>query len=180
VDTTQAFMAGFRVGLRHKETTLGISLTSEPVDLNIYPGAADTLGVDPASIDEVRFTRIGLDFYTRIWRITAESEYININYDEDLDEVDLDKEFWYGTLGYHFDEQWYVYTSRWHTEEALWHPALGGVHRTFVISGVGARFALNDRLTFKFQYGKGEYEFEEFDTEEYDFDHTSLGVSVLF
>jgi hypothetical protein len=180
VDTSGVFMGGARIGVRHKETTFGVSFTGEPVDLNILPGAADTLGVPADEIDSINFGRIGVDFYTRVWRLDLEAEYITIDYDEDLEDVDLDKTFWYATLGYHFNEKWYAYVSTWKTEEALWHPARGGIHRDFRISGFGGRYALSDRLVFKAQFGKGEYEFEEFDTSEFDFEHTSLAVSVFF
>jgi hypothetical protein len=68
----------------------------------------------------------------------------------------------------------------WETEEALWHPQIGSIHRTLRISGVGARYAMNDRLVFKAQFGRGEYESEEFDLSEFDFDHSSVAVSVFF
>jgi hypothetical protein len=180
VDTTAGFMGGIRVGLRHKETSLGVSFTGEPIDFNIYPGAADSLGVNPDEIDAIAFTRFGVDFYSRIWRIDAEGEYIKVNYDENLEDVDLDKDFWYATLGYHFNERWYAYMTSWETEEALWHPQIGSIHRTLRISGLGARYAMNDRLVFKAQFGRGEYESEEFDLSEFDFDHSSVAVSVFF
>jgi hypothetical protein len=183
VDTTDFFMGGGRLGLRHKDTELGVSFTGEMMDLNdFFPDAADSLGLSRQTLDDTPFTRLGVDFTTRFRRASLESEFISIVYHEDVAGFNIDKQFGYVTLGYQFTDRWFAYATYWETRENYWFPYLDNVDQTFRISGGGFSCVVNDRVTLKGQAGTGTYESRVpgLDLSEYDFDHTSLAVSVFF
>lgn len=184
VDTTGMFMGGGRIGLRYKDTMLGFSLTGDEVDLvDFYPGLPDSIGVSPDRLDGVIRTRLGLDFSTTLKRVALETEYIKVTYHDDIGGFNIDKSFGYVTLGYHFTDRWFGYTSYWKTVENWWDTPYGVPgERTFTISGVGASYALNDRITFKGQFGEGNYETDipDVDLSEFDFSHSTVAVSVFF
>jgi hypothetical protein len=181
-DTTSHFMAGGRIGLRHKETSIGFSFTGEKVDLvDFEPGIADTFGVAVDELDDVTLRRLGVDFYTRFHGVSVEAEYAKVDYQEDVNGLDIDKNFGYVTLGYDITDQWFAYLSYWETNEGFFITPVGvGGEINFQIMGFGATYALNDRMKFKGQFGKGQYEANVLDLSEFDFDYTALAVSVRF
>jgi hypothetical protein len=184
VDSTGMFMVGGRVGLRHKDTMLGVSLTGDEVDLvDFFPGLPDSIGVSEDRLDGVVRTRLGLDFSTTLRRVALETEYIKVMYHEDIGGFNIDKSFGYVTLGYHFTDRWFGYASYWRTVENFWTTPYGVPgERTFTIDGVGVSYAFNDRITFKGQYGEGKYETDipNVDLSEFDFGHGTVAVSVFF
>lgn len=181
-DTTGHFMAGGRIGLRHKDTSVGFSFTGEKIDLiDFFPAMADSFDVEPSELDDITRTRIGVDLYTRFRRVSLEAEHTRVEYHEDVDALSIDKEFSYATLGYDITDKWFAYVSYWKTVEDHWITPFGvGGERTFTIRGFGATYALNERIKFKGQFGKGEYEADIADLSEFDFDYTALAVTVFF
>jgi hypothetical protein len=183
-DSTDVMMVGGRIGLKHKSTEIGFSVTGEKLNLNdLLPGVADSLEVSPRRLEDVAFSRIGVDFYTAVHRFTLEAEYTTVEFHEDVDDLDVDKEFGYATLGYDLTDQWQVYASFWKTSEGFFITPFGlGGTRELQITGGGFWYRLNERIAFKGQFGKGEYETKDIDVDlsEFDFEHTSVAVSVRF
>jgi len=178
-DTTGSVLVGGRVGARLREFQLGFSFTHQPV--SFFQGLEDTLGGGADRFDSVAQRRFGVDFSFQVWRFNFESEYINVMYDEDAPEIDVDKQFGYLTLGYQISERWHIYLSHWQLQEYR-NDLLVPEKIIIQIPNVGASFTMNDRITFKAQSGSGNFETEKagVDISEKDFDFFTLAVSVFF
>jgi hypothetical protein len=180
VDTTNTFLLGGRIGIRLKDFKIGFSATHEKVNLRFV----DT-GIARYEFiyNEVPRIRLGGDISFHIRQFSFEGEYIAVNSNEISEiringeirndtagETGYDAKFYYGTLGYQITEQVFAYASYWYvTHEqpfiASQIPRLLTTVGAFILNGptVGVSFKLNDRLTFKGQYGylnvKDEYPF---------------------
>ena len=179
VDTTDAAMGGGRIGLRYRDVQIGVSGTGEPT--NFFVGLEDTLGGSPDRFRNVPRARLGVDFSFEVWRFAFESEYIDVFYDEDAPEIDVNKRFAYFTLGIHATERWFFYLSHWHTRQHF--NDLVEPHEVdFFVPNMGFAFTKDDNVTFKAQFGTGEYRTDApgADEQSHDFDYTSFAVSVFF
>jgi hypothetical protein len=179
VDTTDALMGGGRIGLRYRDVQIGVSATGEPTDF--FVGLEDTLGGSPDRFRDVPRARLGVDFSFEVWRIAFESEYIDVVYEEDAPEVNLNKRFAYATLGIHATERWFFYLSHWYTKQHfndLVNPSVV----EFFVPNMGFAFTKDDHVTFKGQFGTGEHRTDAPGVAEQtqDFDYTSFAVSVFF
>jgi hypothetical protein len=179
VDTTDALMGGGRIGLRYRDAQLGVSGTGEPTDF--FVGLEDTLGGSPDRFRDVPRARLGVDFSFEVWRFAFESEYIDVFYDEDAPEIDVNKRFAYVTLGIHATERWFFYLSHWHTTQHF-NDLVEPLEVDFFVPNIGFAFTKDDHVTFKGQFGTGEYQTEAPGTAEqkHDFDFASFAVSVFF
>jgi hypothetical protein len=178
VDTTASVMVGGRVGARLREFQLGFSFTHQPV--SFFQGLEDTLGGGADRFDSIAQRRIGVDFSFQVWRFNFESEYINVMYDEDAPEINVDKQFGYYTIGYQISERWHIYLSQWILQEYR-NDLLAPQKITINIPNFGASFTMNDRITFKAQVGSGEFETDTGeDISDQNFDFFTMAVSVFF
>lgn len=154
IDLTNTFLIGGRVGLRFGEAKVGFSATRENVNLT---GEAFQ-GVPLFTYDKVPRIRFGGDLSFQVERLSFEGEVISITYDDNLPQIDNDKLFYYGTLGFRITEQLFPYVTYWLTQfnypfvasipGPIIHTGTGKIE----MLGVGAAFQLNDRITFKGQY----------------------------
>ena len=209
VDSTTTVLVGGRLGLRYDELTLGGSITRETV--NFFRDLESPLGVPERSLSSVPKTRLGADLSLHLEKVSFEGEVIAVRYDVDppsalqprpgggRPRIDLDRLFYYGTLGYHINERLFAYASYWFSEEGFdlktgptdfldeldVEVITGGLRYTVLRDEVGF-----DRVTLKAQYayvdiraeGRGRDQFGQ----EINFKETphlniiGLGVSVLF
>lgn len=211
VDTTSTFLVGGRVGLRVEELKLGVSVTRESVNflriLAQSEGEASVLeGVPADRFNGVPKTRIGVDLSFHYRKFSFEGELINVLYgvdtpaelglfpDRSKPRIDIDRLFYYGTLGYEMTERLFVYGSYWYTEEgALLRVPLGTEREKLSIDvfTVGARYSILqdedgfDRVTLKAQYAYVPNDFQ-FEKEAFSFESNQiihffgLAISVLF
>ena len=97
--------------------------------------------------------------------------------------VDLDKQFGYATLGYHLDDNWFIFFSYWDARQMQTIIETGQMFETrFKLPNFGFLARVNDRVSFKghFGTGKNEADLPGFDASKEDFDYSSLAVSVFF
>ena len=180
VDTTRTVLVGGRAGLRVGEVKLGVSATRDQMNalreivMPPVEGVPSLLeGVAAEVFNGVPRTRLGVDLSLHPGRFSFESELIAVRYGVDLPpelmrfpdgrapSIDLDRVFYYGTLGYEATEDLFVYGSYWFTDQAFGIQAPRRVFRDEVdvdVFSVGARYRLLqdedglDRVTVKAQY----------------------------
>jgi hypothetical protein len=95
--------------------------------------------------------------------------------------VNLDKSFFYATLGYNINDAWFVYASHW-TTNSYRNDLVNVIKSKLTVPNVGFAYAHNERLTFKWQFGAADaqYDFPGLPDKFGDFHYTSLAVSVFF
>lgn len=155
VDTTTTFLIGGRLGIRYRELKLGFSGTYEKK--NDFMEFADTLGRQPSELQGMPKTRLGGDLSYNFANFSFESEFIIVDFDEGIPELELDLDFYYATLGYHLTEQLYVYGSYWYMDlhRAFLFPDNGEVvDATIFTPNVGVSYNVNDRLRLKGHYAR--------------------------
>jgi hypothetical protein len=151
VDTTKLFLVGGRFGLRTSNFKVGASLTFDHLD---FYEAALSLGYPPAGFNSVPRLRLGADFSFETGKWFWASEFIRVTYDDDQPEFNFDKEFYYGTLGYHFTERLFAYGGYWVTRQNNL-PV-----QDFDIFALtpGAAYNFNNTICVKAQYGRVHFE----------------------
>ena len=188
VDSTNTFLVGGRIGVRFGELKFGFSATRENV--NGSPGLELVSGEPPFSFKEVPRIRLGGDLSYHVGRFSFEAEFITVTYDDDMPEVNIDKEFYYGTVGYHVTEQLFVYGSYWVTTENITQevdfvdpPTIASGVTDIKVPTVGIAYNLNDRITLKSQFAPVDIEAEIPSLKlalETEFNHYSIAVSIFF
>jgi len=156
LDTTDTFLLGGRVGIRYKELKVGFSTTHENVNMRNVP----TRGEPQYSFTEIPRIRLGMDLSFHVGSLSFEGEYVSVTYDDDSREININKEFYYGTIGYHINEQLFTYFSyifereRYPFNASLDpdHPIITDANVKLIGPTAGLSYHLNDRLTFKGQY----------------------------
>jgi len=179
IDTTNTFLLGGRTGIRFDELKAGISFTYDFVAK--FKGLDTLIGLPPAAFNEVGRIRFGADLSYTFKNLSFETEYIRVQYDDGTPNIDLDKIFFYGTLGYHFTDNILGYVSYWYIQENTIIKGFGIPNDKFKIKvpTIGAAYNFNDRIRLKAQYASvtvlGDYE-------EYDqrFKYYAVAVSVFF
>lgn len=155
VDTTKAFLVGGRLGIRYRELKLGLSATYEKS--NGFIELADSLGRQPAELQELPLTRLGGDLSYNLAKFSFESEFITVDVHTGIPELKLALDFYYATLGYHFTNELFGYGSYWVTD----------VHATVLIpnkermededilvSTMGISYDMSDRIRLKGQFSR--------------------------
>ena len=181
IDTTNAVLVGGRVGLRLNELgrldelKVGVSMTRDVTnEIAHYEALLPRFMADVEKIPRFRF---GLDFSFHLGGFFFEGETISVTHDDGAAEVNIDKSFYYGTLGYELTEQLKVYVSYWKVRQYFTGLTLisdgflyvFGPHDTdfppdianaevginqldIAVPTAGIAYQLNDRITVKAQY----------------------------
>jgi hypothetical protein len=181
IDTTDSFLLGGRVGIRHAAFEIGLSATHDKVDFlsGLEP---DTL-TPSLQLEGISRVRLGGDFRFEYRNLSFESEFILVSYDDGFPEFDVDKNFYYGTLGYLFADRLFAYVSYWWLEEHTAERQTGGFltsEFTVRIPNGGVAYHLNERITFKGSFARADREFSIPTIPVPDFNFYSLAVSVMF
>jgi hypothetical protein len=155
VDTTTAFLVGGRLGIRYRELKLGFSATHEKT--NGFIGLADSLGHQPAELQELPLTRLGGDLSYNLANFSFESEFIMVDVHAGIPELKLSLDFYYATLGYHFTNELFAYGSYWDTDVHVAMLIPGNEQREdedLRVSTMGISYDLNDRIRLKGQFSR--------------------------
>jgi hypothetical protein len=123
VDTTNFKLFGGRVGMKTGELRLGFSTTFDKKNMQ------STLKED------VSRTRLALDLGYTVYNFFFDAEYISVKLNSKNTNRDLNKEFYYGTLGYNFTDQIFAYGSYSHVKDMADDVFSAGM--TGVIAGLG-------------------------------------------
>ena len=179
VDTTTTVLVGGRVGLRLRDLKLGISGTREVV--NIFRALAEpsggarplVQGISPDRFNGAVRRRLGADLSLHFNRFFLEGEIISVRYDLDVPielkdlpdgsrpRIDLDRLFYYGTLGYEVNDRLLLYGSYWYTSQTFFLETseAGAIDEIFIdVYSAGARYSMFqdengfDRIALKAQY----------------------------
>jgi hypothetical protein len=155
VDTTTAFLFGGRVGFRYRELKLGFSATHEKS--NGFAEGAPLLGRPVADLQELPLTRRGGDLSFNLANFSLESEFINVDVNAGVPEVDLALDFFYITVGYRFTNVLYGYSSHWNTDVHVT-VLIPGDERMqdedIIVSTAGLAYDLGDRIRLKGQFAR--------------------------
>jgi hypothetical protein len=188
VDTTSSLMLGGRLGLRVKEWKAGLSVARDHVN------AGEPIETERGelSLQQITRRRFGADL-SGLWKDwSLEAEWIAVDYDDDTPEVTFDKSFWYATLGYRASERWYVFASYWVVDNNfvedineldVGHEGVTPGSELIVVPTLGLTFNLRDQIILKGQFAPvdGESELPELGlSQEYEFNHISVALSVIF
>ncbi len=160
IDTTITLLAGGRLGLRLGEVRAGVSATHDVT--NEFQGVEAFFGGSASRFTGISRVRLGADFSYHLGRLSFEGEWIRISYDDDEPDLNVDKAFFYGTLGFQLTEQVFVYATYWdtlrrqvefniHGPDGLI-PVFPSEFEIEVIQA-GVAYTPNDRITFKAQAG---------------------------
>ncbi len=194
VDTTKTLLVGGRLGLRQGNAKAGASATYDVT--NAFQGAEALFGGPATRFEGVPRIRVGGDFSVHVGRFSFEGELILVSHDEDEPELNVDNEFFYGTLGAQANERLFVYASYWNTvqrEVAFDIRTSDGIIPVFPIIvdiesiQVGVAFSPNERITLKAQGGPVEVvqratviPFGDITSRQWDFSIYGVAASVLF
>lgn len=155
VDTTTNFLVGGRLGIRYEELKLGISATYEK--RNEFEGIAKDIGRSPSELQGLPATRLGGDLSYNFANFSFESEFITGKIDAGIPELELDIDFYYVTLGYHFTEELFIYGSYWVTKSHFKQLIPGNESEEdeeIFSPNIGASYNLNDRIRLKAQFAR--------------------------
>ena len=150
-DTTTSKLIGGRLGMRFLGLKVGLSSTWQNVD--VFEEGATLYGGVLAQYDDIAQSRVGVDLSLDLWKLYWESEFISVSYEEVTDLSNVDKDFYYVTLGYNITERAFVYGGYWRTRENFRVRTLG-----IIIQGLGFSYAINDRINLKAQFARVEIE----------------------
>ena len=158
VDTTTSFLLGGRVGMRLRDLKAGLSTTYEKVNFQGEDFTLDGVQHFLVDYDEVPRIRLGGDLSFHLSRLSFEGEFIGIKYDDDQPQISIDKNLYYGTLGYQYTERLTAYASYWYLGADF--PALISLSPRIVTEGsmeilaptFGIAFNLNGEITLKGQW----------------------------
>ncbi|GAB4330596.1 MAG: hypothetical protein Kow0037_06480 [Calditrichia bacterium] len=137
-DTTKFKLVGGRLGVKYGNLKAGVSATYDKANRQA------TLGED------VPRTRLGADLNYSLANAFLEAEYISVKLDPKADAGDMDKLFYYATLGYNLSEKIYAYGSYSYLEDKETEFLSTGMKGYFVGVGYKPDFG----LALKAQYGK--------------------------
>ncbi|MCH8960136.1 MAG: hypothetical protein IH820_02085 [Bacteroidetes bacterium] len=194
IDTTITLLAGGRLGLRLGEVRAGVSATHDVT--NELQGVEAFFGGSASRFTGISRVRLGADFSYHLGRLLFEGEWIRVSYDDDEPDLNVDKAFFYGTLGFQLTEQVFVYATYWdtlrrqvefniHGPDGLI-PVFPSEFDIEVIQA-GVAYTPNDRITFKAQAGPVDLvqtvtvvPFGDIDRITAEFNLFSIAASVLF
>ena len=171
VDTTLAMLVGGRVGFlwnnfdsNLSEIKVGVSSTYDRVDF--FRGVSGFFSDDPteqallaSEFEEIHRWRFGGDLALYWGKLYLHTELISVIHGEGTDKLDVDKFFFYSTLGYIHTEKIEGYVSYWRTKElALIRDR--EINPELLIDQVadlniytlGARYSITPRIVLKAQY----------------------------
>jgi hypothetical protein len=155
VDTTTAFLVGGRLGIRYRELKLGLSATREKV--NGFVELAPRLGRKTADLEELPVARLGGDLSYNLANFSFESEFIKVDVETGIPELELALKFYYATLGYRFTNALFGYGSYWFTDVHVTVLIPGEGEREdedIAVSAMGISYDLNDRIRLKGQFAR--------------------------
>lgn len=186
IDTSTTKLIGGRVGIRLGELKTGISATYDYV--NFLQGMERYFGGSPTRFQHISRIRIGGDLSYRYKKFYLESEFIVVNYDDDIPEATIEKEFIYGTLGYYFTEKLFGYASYWFIHEEIFGGyEIGGetviirdINVNAKVPTVGVAYNLNDRITLKAQFAPVSNNFDKPIFESSKTKYFTIAASIFF
>lgn len=188
IDTTNTFLLGTRLGIRVHDLKMGFSATYDKSNALKY--AEPLLSLPDGFLEEMQRLRLGSDLSFDYRDFHWESEFITVKYDDDVDDIKLDKWFYYFTLGYFMDEEVFIYYSYWFTQE--YYNYVDPYSTNFeILNGkiqvkvptVGLSYHMTERITFKGQFAQAHiHSSEDFSIIEKNHRENifSLAVSVFF
>lgn len=124
IDTTDFVTLGARMGMRLGKIKFGIS------------GTLDRDNQTEVGLGDVKRTRIGTDLSLSLAGFTFEGEYIHVGHSVDSPNISLDKQFYYGTLGYDFTEHLFGYVTYNYIEDDFTPQARDGIDAYYVGAGI--------------------------------------------
>lgn len=145
VDTTTSLLVGGRIGIRFLGLKAGVSATRQNIDF--YSFAAGLYNGPPNLYEDIIQRRLGVDVSFDYNRFYIESELISVSYEEISSTENIDKDFYYATVGYDFSEKTSLYGSYWYTGEDF-----EAIDLTIDVWSLGCSYAFNDRTKLKAQY----------------------------
>jgi hypothetical protein len=171
VDTTATILVGGRLGLRWNNQDAGLSevrvgLSSTFDRVNFFRGVSELVTDDPTELTELerRFEelprwRFGGDLAVFWRRFYLQSEFISVVHGENSSNLDVDKYFYYATLGYFLSERTEVYGSYWRTDEfgkvrnIVGRPLFALDQRVKLnVYTLGGKYNITPRVVCKFQW----------------------------
>ena len=194
IDTTITLLAGGRLGRRLGEVKAGVSATHDVT--NEFQGVEALFGGPASRFTGLSRVRLGADFSVHLGRLSLEGEWIQVSYDEDEPDLNVDKTFFYGTPGLQLTEQVFVYATYWDTlqrQVAFNVDGPDGLIPVFPLEidieviQAGVAYTPNDRITLKAQVGPVDVvqsvtvvPFGDIDRITSEFNIYSIAASVLF
>ncbi|MEJ2054811.1 MAG: hypothetical protein P8X42_12895 [Calditrichaceae bacterium] len=188
IDTTDTYLIGGRVGLRFNDIKMGLSATYDKT--NAFKYTEPYLSIPEGFLDQVQRIRLGGDFSFDYHNFRLESEFITVNYDDDVEALKLDKWFHYFTLGYFIDEEVFLYYSYWYNKEyynyitpAQTEVALKNGTIKVKVPTVGLSYHMTERITFKGQFAQAKIidsDMVQIKRKSITENYFSLAVSVFF
>lgn len=157
VDSTTTFLIGGRLGVRIADFKAGLSITRDNV--NLLHAHELELFENPERFKEVPRMRYGGDLSFHAGRLYAEGEFILLRYDIVTNEIALDSDFFYFTIGLRLSEKLFVYGGYWDLRQHFTMPDFQSLRPQFQqgesdidVPNFGISYNVNDRIKIKAQY----------------------------
>jgi len=181
LDTTTTFLIGGRVGVRHPSFEVGFSATYDKPD---FATGFDDQVTPPLQFRGISRVRLGGDVFAETRNFSLRGEFIRVRYGDFHPVINVDKDFYYATLGYRFRGSLFVYLSYWVLEQNLAlrsapDDILTAEWRMKIPNG-GVAYQVTDRITFKGGYARGIQTWSVAGLPETTFNFYAVAVSVMF
>ncbi len=180
IDTTNIFLVGGRVGLRYEDVKVGFSATyDEIVDLKNIDAHFQVI----SGLKNIPRVRIGTDILMDFKKVNFSAEYIKVLYNA-KNLIDMDKQFFYVTLGYRITDELYSYFCLHSTQEnydiELADYAGYSTKVSITIPNFGLVYDINDRIKLKGQFARVDVDVKNSPTDSFLSYYYSAAISVFF
>lgn len=181
-DTSNIFLVGGRIGVRYDDVKIGFSATYDELN-NISDFDSHFENSENYSLKNVPRFRIGNDILMDFKKFSFSAEYIKVLYDTDSF-VDLDKQFFYATIGYRITEDLFSYFSLYSTQEKYNFSSSEYKHFNTEVSvtipNVGLSYDINDRIKLKAQFARVDVDVKNTSIESVLTFYYAAAISVFF
>jgi hypothetical protein len=182
-DTSNIFMVGGRIGLRYEDVKIGFSATYDEINKITTFEPHSELVINNNYLEHIPRFRIGNDIMMDFKKFSFNAEYIKVLYDTG-DKANLDKQFFYATIGYRVTDDLLTYFSLFSTEENYNLNINELKHLSTAVSvtipNVGFSYDINDRIKLKGQFARVDIDIENSPTQNVLTFYYAAAISVFF
>jgi len=182
IDTSNIFLVGGRVGLRYEDVKIGFSATYDEIN-SIVDFDAHFENNEKFTFKNVPRFRIGHDILMDFKKFSFSAEYIKVLYNTN-NLIDLDKQFFYATIGYRITEDLFTYFSLFSTQEnynfSLPEKQSYNTEVSVTIPNLGLSYDINDRIKLKGQFARVDIDVTNLNMESVLTFYYAVAISVFF
>ncbi|MFH0734577.1 MAG: hypothetical protein V1773_10105 [bacterium] len=181
VDTTNLFLVGGRIGLRYEDIKIGFSASYD--EITKFNQLKTYFGLPEYDFNNIPRFRIGHDILLDFKKVSFQAEYIKVLYNTN-NLLDLDKQFFYVTMGYRITDDLLAYFSLYSLQEHFNVNIPNFAHLNTEVSvttpNVGLAYDINDRIKIKGQFARVDIDVTNYPEHESLIFYYAAAISVFF